>query len=107
MSSRSSSRRKGFATKLLSLFGVTYGEISDVGMKWHALKSIDDCLCLPSAKGRKLFTKIYDSFKSSLQKWIIYHPYVIQYPIANYYITVKFDDGIRAVNTELSNKVLL
>ena len=32
-------------------------------------------------------------------KWIISHPHVIQYPIENYYITDKFDDVIRGVNT--------
>ena len=58
-------------------------------MKWQALK----------AKVYLRIFKINDSFKSSLQKWIISHPYVIQYPIENDYITVKFDDGTRRVKT--------
>ena len=32
-----------------------------------------------------------DSVKSSLQKWIISHPPVIQFTIENYYIKVKVD----------------
>ena len=32
---------------------------------------------------------------------------MIQYPIANVYITVKFDDENEGVNTELHHEVLL
>ena len=48
-----------------------------------------------------------DIVNSCLQRWIISHPHVIQSPIANYYITVKFDDGNGGVNTELFQKVLI
>ena len=35
------------------------------------------------------------------------HPHIIQYPIENDYIIVKFDYGMRGVKTELHQKVLL
>ena len=38
---------------------------------------------------------------------MISHPHVIQSPIVNYYITVNFDNGIRVVNAELFQKLLL
>ena len=60
-----------------------------------------------SAKCSKGFSKLNDSVKSSLQKCIIYHPCVIQSPIENYYITVKSDDGIIVVQTEIRHKLLL
>ena len=63
-----------------------------------------DCSFLSSTKFHKLFSKINDSVKSSLQKWIIPHPHVIKYPVANDYITVKFDDVNGVVNTELCQK---
>ena len=51
--------------------------------------------------------KIDDSVKYSLQKWIITHTYVIQYPIANDYTTVNFDSGNGGANNEIHHKVLL
>ena len=47
-----------------------------------------------------------DSVNYSLQKWIISHPHVIQYPIKNYFIAIKFDDGNGGVKTELRQKVI-
>ena len=102
-----SSNRKGFSKILYSLFGVTYRKIGGVGIKWWALKAKFDCSFWSSTKRCKGFKKINDSVKSSLQKWIIYHPQIIQPPIANDYITVNFDDGIIGVNTELHYKVYL
>ena len=86
--------------------GVTSREIRGVEMKRRSLKAKDDCLFWSSAKHRKEFSKINDSVNSSLRKWIIYHPRLIKYPIGNYYITVKFDDEIRGVNTEVRQKVI-
>ena len=43
ISSPLSSKRKDFATKLHSSFGVTYQKICDVVMKRRALKSKNDC----------------------------------------------------------------
>ena len=40
----------------------------------------------------KYFSKIDDYFKSAMKKWIIYHPYFIQSPIANDSIKVNIDD---------------
>ena len=76
-------------------------------MKWRALKARYDCSFLSSAKRCEQFSKINNSVKSSLQKWIISHPRVIQSTISNDYITFKFDDVIIGVNTELRHKVLL
>ena len=76
-------------------------------MKQRALKSKDDCSFWSSAKRRRQFSKINDSVKSSIQNEIISHPSVIKSPIEIYYIAVKFDDGIRGVNTELRQKVIL
>ena len=76
-------------------------------MKQRALKSKDDCLFWSSAKRRKGFSKISDIVKSSLQKWIISHPHAIQYTIVNNYITVRFYDLIRGMETELYQRVLL
>ena len=78
-----------------------------VGMKWWSLKAKQDSLFWSSAKHRKLFSKINDDVNSSLQKWIISHTHLIQYPILNYYIKVKFYDVNGGVNTELHHKVLL
>ena len=39
--------------------------------------------------------------------WIISHPHVIPYPVANCYITANFDDGIRLLKTGLNQKMLL
>ena len=76
-------------------------------MKRRALTAKNDFSFWSSAKCCKLFSKIDDSVKSSLQKWITSHPHVIQSPISNDYITVKFDDVIRVVKTELRKRVLL
>ena len=76
-------------------------------MNWGVLKYKQDCLFCSSEKRRKIFAKINDSVKSSLKKWIISHPHVIKYSIANDYISVKFDYGNGRVNTELRQKVLL
>ena len=48
-----------------------------------------------------------DTVKSLLQKWIIYHPHVITYPITNDYITVNFYGVINGLKTEIRQKVLL
>ena len=85
--------KKGFPTNLSSSFGDTYRKKCDVGMKWRALKSKKDYSFRLSGKRRKGFSNINNSVKSYLQKWIIYHPNLIQSPIENDYITVKFDDG--------------
>ena len=42
-----------------------------------------DCLFWSSAKLCILFSKINDSVKSFLKKWILYHPRVIQSPIGS------------------------
>ena len=107
ISSASSIKRKVFATKLHSSFGVSYHKFRDVGMKRQALKDKDDCLFWSSTKRRKEFSKINDSVKSELQEWIITYIHVIQTPIENYYITVKFDVVNIVVNTELFQRVLL
>ena len=99
--------REDFSTKLRSSFGATYWKIRDAGMSRRALKSEQDCSFWSSEKLRKVFSKNYDSVKSSLQKWITYHPHVIKSPIVNDYITVKFDDGNLGVKTEIRQKVLL
>ena len=57
----SSSKRKRFATKLRTSFGVSYRKISDVGMKQRALKPKQDCLFWSSAKRRKVYKKIVSS----------------------------------------------
>ena len=51
--------------------------------------------------------KINDSVEYFLQKWIISHPHVIPFPIANEYIAVKFDYGNGGVKTGLHQKVRL
>ena len=76
-------------------------------MKQQALKVREDCLLWSSATGRKVFSKIDYSFKTSLQKWILSRMHVIQSPIENDYITFKFDCGIIGVNTELHQTVIL
>ena len=76
-------------------------------MKVRALKAKYYCFLLSSAKCFKGFSKINDSFNYFLQKWIISHPHLIQFPFANDYITVKFNGLIRVVMIELSQKVLL
>ena len=71
------------------------------------MKAKEDCLFCSSAKFCKGFSKIDNSVKPFLQKWIIYHPHVIQSPIAKYYITIRFDDGVRGVKIKLCQKVIL
>ena len=71
------------------------------------MKAKQDCSLWSSEKRRKLFSKINDSVKYSLQKWITYHQYVIKYPISNDYITAKFYNGIMGVKPELRHKFLL
>ena len=66
-----------------------------------------DCLFWSSVNRRKGFSKVVDSVKYDLQKWIISHPRVIQYPIAKDYITVMFDDGNVGVKTEPNQKVII
>ena len=76
-------------------------------MKRRTLNAKYYCSFWSSSKRSKGFLKSNDSVKSSLQKRIISRPYVIQYPISNYYITVKFDSFIRGVKTEIRQNVLL
>ena len=76
-------------------------------MKRRALNAKDDFSFWSSEMFCKGFKKINDSAKSSLKKWIISRPNIIQYHIRNDYIKVNFDAVIRGVNTELSRKVLL
>ena len=79
----------------------------DVGMKRRTLKTKDDCSFWSYEKRRKGFSIINYIVKSSLQKWITSHTHEIKYPIEKYYITVKCDDIIRVLKTELRQKVLL
>ena len=65
---------------------------SSIGMKRRALKAKYVYSFWSSAKRRKGFSKINDTFKYELQKWIISRIHVNPSPIANDYITVKFDD---------------
>ena len=76
-------------------------------MKRQELKDKDDCSYWSSAKLCKGFSKINDSVKSSLQKWIISHPPVIQFTIENYYIKVKVDGENGGAKIELCQKALL
>ena len=76
-------------------------------MKRRALKAKQDFSFWLSAKSRKYCSKINNSVKSALQKWIISHPHVIKSTIEYNYITVKLDDGYRPVNTEVRQKVFL
>ena len=76
-------------------------------MKRWALKAKQDCSFWSSEKCRKGFSKINYSVKFALQKWIIYHPHVIQYTIANDYIKVRFYDGHVGVKTKLCQNVLI
>ena len=94
ISSTLSIKRKSFSTELCSWFGVSYRKIRDVGIKRQALKAKDDISFCSSAKCRKGFSKINDTVKSELQKWITSRPHVIPSPMENYHITLTFDDGI-------------
>ena len=60
-----------------------------------------------SEKCHKGFSEINDSVNSSLQKWIIFLPHVIQSNIENDYITVNFDDGNGGVKNEIRQNVPL
>ena len=102
----SSNLRTGFATKLQSLFCLSFQQICDVRMKQQALKSKQDC-SFWSSKNAVKFSNISDSVKSDLQKWIMLYPHIIQYLISNYYIILKLDDVNGVSNTELHHKVLL
>ena len=76
-------------------------------MKHRELKDKDNCSFWSSTKRHKGNLKINYTVKYFLQKWIISHPHVIKSSFENYYITVKFDDGIKVVKTELHHTVLL
>ena len=76
-------------------------------MKRRALKTKDGCSFWTSEKRRKGFSKINYSVKSYFHKWVISHSLMIQFPIENYYIRVKFDNVLRGVNIELRQKMLL
>ena len=76
-------------------------------MKRRELKAKADFSFWSSTKRRKGFSKTNDSAKFSLQKCIICHPRLIQYPIVNYYITVEFDDVNRGVKTEPRQKLFI
>ena len=81
-------------------------ETCDVGIKWQALKAKYYRSFWSSAKCRKGFSKINDTVKSELQKWIIYCPHVIPYSMENYFIPLNFDNGITGVKTELHQKLI-
>ena len=74
-------------------------------MKPRALKAKDGCSFWSYAKRPKRLSKINDSAKYFLQKWIISHPHVNQYVIVNVYSTVTFDNRIRGIKTELRQKM--
>ena len=76
-------------------------------MKIRALKAKQDFSFWSYAKRRKVFSKINDSDKSSLQKEIIYRPNVIQSPNENDFIKVVFYHINGGVKTELLQKLLL
>ena len=76
-------------------------------MKRRALKDIQGCSFWSYVKRYKVFSKINDSVKSCLYKWIISTPRVILYTILNDYISVKSDNGNGWVNTVQGQKVLL
>ena len=57
------------------------------------MKDKEDCHIWLSEKCHKCFSNINDSVKYYPQKRILYRPYLIQSPIANYYIKLKLDDG--------------
>ena len=108
ISSLSSKIQMGFAKKLRSLFGILHQKFSDVRMKRRALQSKKYCSFWSSAKWRKYFSCINIIIKSDLKKWIISHPHVIQYHIANNYIKMKSNNGNGGLKTELNlQKVLL
>ena len=76
-------------------------------MKQRVIKYIQDFSFWFSEKRCEVFTNINDGVKSSLQKWILFHPHVIQYPITNDYIKVGLYYGNVGVSTELFQKSLL
>ena len=79
----------------------------DVVMRRRALKAQQDCSYWSSTNFCKGFSKINDSFKYFLQKWIISHPNAIQSSIANYFIKIRFDDGNGLVKIELHQEALI
>ena len=60
-------------------------------MKRQTLKSKQDNSSWSSEKCHKGFSKINNSVKFTLQKWIIYHSNMIQSPIENDHIKGMFD----------------
>ena len=76
-------------------------------MKQRELKAKQDCSFLLSSKHRKCFSNIICSVNSPLQKWIIYHPCVIQSRIENSYVKVELYEVNEGAKTELRHKVLL
>ena len=76
-------------------------------MKRQVLKAKAGCSFWSYAKYCKGLKKINDSVKSSLQRWIIPHPHVIKSPMKNYYITVKFNYGIKGEKTKIRQKEIL
>ena len=54
-----------------------------------------------------MFSKINDSVKSVLQKWIIFSPHLIHCTIVNNNIKVKLYDGNRVDKTEIHQRVLV
>ena len=89
----------GFSTNLQPSFGISYWRIRYFGMKQLALKAKEDSYFWSSENQHKGFSNIIDSIKYDLQKWILPHPHVIQYPIANDCIKVDLDSGNGGANT--------
>ena len=76
-------------------------------MKRQSLKAKQYYLFWLYEKFRIGFSKIDDSVKYALQKWIISHSHVIQSTISNYYIKLKLDYENWGEKTELRQKVHL
>ena len=76
-------------------------------MKWQARQAKQECYFWSSSEPHEGFSKINDSVKYLIQKWIISHPHVIQSPIVNNYIAVNVYYEIRGVNTELLHTVII
>ena len=98
--------RNYLSTTLHYPFVVSHHKICDVGPKLRALKAKQDSSFWSSVKYLKLFSKIDDLVKYFLQKLILSHPHLIQYPIANDFIQVDMDDGNGLTNMEVRQKVL-
>ena len=95
-----------FATKLQSLFGLSYYKFIDVELKQRALKVRKDRTFRSSVKYCKSFSNVDNSVKSALNKWILSHLHINQSPITNYDIQVKLYDGNGETETELRHKVI-